>query len=75
MAGKTRLATVAESPRPSTSTVVGAALGAPAAIVVVWIVEAAAGIVVPAEVGAALGSLLGALLGMFFPGGISADTK
>ena len=70
-----RLSQVAHAPRPSPSTVAGFALGTPAGIVAVWLIEVLAGIEVPGEVGAALGALLGAVLGYVFPGGISADTK
>lgn len=74
MAKVQRLADVATDPKPSVSTVVSVALGAPLGTVVVWLIGLS-GVVVPAEVASAIGALLGALVGYFFPGGLSIDTK
>lgn len=72
---RTRLADVASSPTPSSSTFASATLGTALAVVTVWIIEAATGVQVPGEVGAALGTIGGALVGYFFPGGTRADTQ
>lgn len=79
MAGKTpvaaRLADVASSPAPSSSTIASATVGTALAVVTVWLIEAFAGVTVPATVGAALGTIGGAVIGYFFPGGTRADTE
>ena len=70
-----RFAQVAATPRPSTSTVASATVGTALAVVTVWLIETAFGVVVPGAVGAALGTIGGAVLGYFFSGGLSDDTK
>ena len=54
---------------PSPSTLVGAGLGTPLAVVVVWSIETFAHVTVPGMVAAAFGALLSALVGYFPRGG------
>jgi len=60
--------------KPSSSTVASAAIGAPAGIVVVWMVREFAGVDMPAEVAAAVGSIVSFVVGYFFYGGRSDET-
>lgn len=59
--------------RPSNSTLASAAIGAPIAIFVAWLLEISAGIKMPAEVCAALGAIVSAIVGYFAQGGRHAD--
>lgn len=54
---------------PSPSTLVGAGLGTPLAVVIVWAVETYTHATVPGMVAAAMGALLSALIGYFPRGG------
>lgn len=58
---------------PSTSTVSGALLGTPLAIIIVWAAREFGGVSIPGEVGAAIGTVCGAVIGYFFAGGKSGD--
>lgn len=55
--------------RPTTSTTVGTLGGAGIGPVIVWALNAFAGVEVPAEVAASLGAILGNVIGYFFDGG------
>lgn len=57
---------------PSPSTLVGAGIGTPLAVVIVWTVETYTHTTVPGMVAAALGALLSALVGYFPRGGNSS---
>lgn len=57
---------------PSPSTIASAAIGAPAAMLIAWLLSAFAHVSMPAEVSAALGALIGALSGYFPLGGQAA---
>ena len=59
---------------PSPSTLVGAGLGTPLAVIVVWGVESFAHVTVPGMVAAAIGALLSALVGYFPRGGNAGNT-
>ena len=59
---------------PSPSTLVGAGIGTPLAVVVVWAIETYAHTPVPGMVAAAFGALLSALVGYFPRGGNSGST-
>lgn len=59
---------------PSPSTMIGAGLGTPLAVIVVWGVESFAHVTVPGMVAAALGALLSALVGYFPRGGNAGNT-
>ena len=59
---------------PSPSTLVGAGLGTPLAVIVVWVIETYSHVTVPGMVAAALGALLSALVGYFPRGGNAGNT-
>ncbi len=62
------------SSTPSASTVAGAAIGIPLAVILVWLAQTFLHVTVPPDVSAAGGALLSALVGYFANGGKSADT-
>lgn len=57
---------------PSPSTLVGAGIGTPLAVIVVWAIETFTHATVPGVVAAAFGALLSALVGYFPRGGNSS---
>lgn len=64
--------------RPSTSTTVGATLGIPAGIVIVWIIKTfflPPDLELPVEVASAIGAIVAQLVGLPFTGGRAVDTE
>lgn len=57
---------------PSNSTLASAAIGAPAAMLIAWMLSAFGHVTMPAEVSAALGAFIGAVSGYFPAGGQSS---
>ena len=73
MTDETPAATAAIS-APSPSTMIGAGLGTPLAVIVVWSIETYTHATVPGMVAAAFGALLSALVGYFPRGGNAGNT-
>jgi hypothetical protein len=72
MTDETPTATTISAPSPST--LIGAGLGTPLAVVVVWAIETYTHATVPGVVAAAFGALLSALVGYFPRGGNAGNT-
>lgn len=59
---------------PSTSVMMGAAVGTPAVMVISWVLDVIFKVQVPPEVAAAAGSLIGAVFAYFGNGGRAIHT-
>ena len=71
---ETAPAAAATGAMPSPSTLFGAGLGTPLAVIVVWGIETYTHATVPGMVAAAFGALLSALVGYFPRGGNAGNT-
>jgi len=60
---------------PSTSVVMGAAIGTPAVMVISWILDVIFKVPVPPEVAAAAGTLIGSVVAYFGNGGRAIHTN
>lgn len=60
---------------PSNSTIAGAAIGVPVAVILSWILNTFFNVVVPGPVEAAMGALVGTASGYFFKGGQNAHVQ